>query len=202
MQLCPDHYSRIARSLPSLPSIPGSPHPMHAAMTPSPEADESELPVHTKPVLIPSKHRFEVIAFQKTIHQEKAELQTLIPARDKKKSSYHLDALPVSPLNSETEEKPVFQKLHREREIKNLRPVLAAKPPLGRQRRRFRNERFCDSKSDGDIHIKKKWKDHCGCLRCQMIKRQWQEGDELYKVWGNYPCHHIDPAAMADDDDD
>lgn len=36
---------------------------------------------------------------------------------------------------------------------------------------------------------KQKWRDDCDCLRCTMMRRQYNDGDvNAYKNWGNYPC--------------
>ncbi|XP_046354744.2 uncharacterized protein LOC124134117 [Haliotis rufescens] len=191
LRLYPDHFSRIAHSLPSLPSIPGSPGPIQANTSPievSPDNEASPEP-QTKPVVIPSKHRYEVIAFQKTIHTEKHENGgTGHPGKFRKHNLYHLDESP--------------QKSAREEDGKKQEdiPPLVIKAPIKHKRRLRRSDHVSDAKSDGAL-AHRKWKENCGCLRCQMIKRHWSEGDSQYKIWGEYPCHHVDPKAVADEDD-
>lgn len=37
--------------------------------------------------------------------------------------------------------------------------------------------------------IGQKWRDDCDCLRCDIMRRQYLEGDlTSYHNWGNYPC--------------
>ncbi|XP_067664823.1 uncharacterized protein [Haliotis asinina] len=191
LRLYPDHFSRIAHSLPSLPSIPGSPGPIQANASPvevSPDNEVASEP-QSKPVVIPSKHRYEVIAFQKTIHTEKHENSGFgHPGKFRKHTLYHLDESPQKSAREEDGRKQV--------DI----PRLVIKAPVKPKRRPHRSNQGSDAQSDGAL-AHRKWKENCGCLRCQMIKRYWSEGDSQYKIWGEYPCHHVDPKAVADDED-
>ena len=56
-----------------------------------------------------------------------------------------------------------------------------------------------ETQSEPSFEINRKWKENCRCLRCQMLKRQFQEGDSHYGLWGRYPCHYVDPSVMLDD---
>nr|XP_022330230.1 uncharacterized protein LOC111128722 isoform X6 [Crassostrea virginica] len=38
---------------------------------------------------------------------------------------------------------------------------------------------------------RKKWKDNCKCMRCEIMKRQFTEGDDHYSKWGIYPCQQF-----------
>ena len=38
---------------------------------------------------------------------------------------------------------------------------------------------------------RKKWRDNCKCMRCEIMKRQFTEGDEHYTKWGIYPCINL-----------
>ncbi|XP_046582571.1 uncharacterized protein LOC124289941 [Haliotis rubra] len=190
LQLYPDHFSRIAHSLPSLPSIPGSPGPIQANASPAEASPDNEVALEpqSKPVVIPSKHRYEVIAFQKTIHTEKHENGGIgNHGKFRKHTLYHLDESPQKSAREEDGKKQV--------DI----PPLMIKAPVKHKRRPRRSEHSSDANSDGAL-AHRKWKENCGCLRCQMIKRYWSEGDSQYKIWGEYPCHHVDPKAVADED--
>lgn len=44
-------------------------------------------------------------------------------------------------------------------------------------------------KSRQGRELGQKWRDDCDCLRCDIMRRQYMEGDiSSYQNWGNYPC--------------
>ena len=47
--------------------------------------------------------------------------------------------------------------------------------------------------------VEKKWRDGCDCLRCNMMRQQYAEGDEGYKNWGNYPCINVSKSKLRRD---
>jgi hypothetical protein len=55
------------------------------------------------------------------------------------------------------------------------------------------------TQSEPSFEVARKWKEDCQCLRCQMLKREFKEGDSHYGLWGRYPCHRVDPTVMLDD---
>ena len=57
-----------------------------------------------------------------------------------------------------------------------------------------------DTKSEGNYFHGRKWKEDCDCLRCAMLRRRWQDGDDSYSLWGQYPCHRLENNVMMDDD--
>lgn len=45
--------------------------------------------------------------------------------------------------------------------------------------------------SIGRVSRRQKWRDNCKCMRCEIMKRQFQEGDMHYSKWGIYPCQQL-----------
>ncbi|KAH3832574.1 hypothetical protein DPMN_105866 [Dreissena polymorpha] len=81
------------------------------------------------------------------------------------------------------------------------RPPESYKSESARTDRNLSKRRFLELKNgdlamrdsaSGNIKgrvLKKKWRDDCDCLRCDIMRRQYMEGDmHSYKNWGSYPC--------------
>jgi len=57
---------------------------------------------------------------------------------------------------------------------------------------RTRNPRFYSGGLTRGREIRQKWRDDCDCLRCDIMRRQYLEGDiTSYQNWGNYPCMRL-----------
>lgn len=88
--------------------------------------------------------------------------------------------------------------------VRNEIPPVAHEPlpPLSAQTERsYRSRKQQRSSKYGRKKvIDKKWRDDCDCLRCDIIRRQFAEGDfESYKNWGNYPCMKLSKSRASSD---
>lgn len=54
-----------------------------------------------------------------------------------------------------------------------------------RTREQLQNDRI------GRRSRRQKWRDNCKCMRCEIMKRQFVEGDDHYTKWGIYPCQQF-----------
>ncbi|XP_035825462.1 uncharacterized protein LOC106011644 [Aplysia californica] len=193
----------MSKSLSSLPSIPGSPS-VDQSISPS-----SDREYEFKGTAFPAKHRYQKIAFQKTLHAEKTSADDLtlgasLGQNEKGKSNrfegVYRNALPRRPHRHHPHHAGSS-------EPETARSLIDGEPPKSsstlshvRMRRYSKESSISDTRSEGNYLVAKKWKDDCDCLRCQMLRRQYKEGDEQYKLWGQYPCHRVDHAIRLDDD--
>ncbi|KAL8595853.1 hypothetical protein ACOMHN_012271 [Nucella lapillus] len=190
----PEHTSFISKSLPSLPSIQGSPsyteHRRQIPLTDRPpphHADRLKLPG------FPAKHRFQSIVSQKHLHRDPTDLLKSAQADQDSNPKTNsrlpptLKALPTDrgprlPADPHAQEKPHTSG--------SLRIRYSKAPSEGV---------ISETQSEPSFEVSRKWKEDCQCLRCQMLKRQFREGDSHYTLWGRYPCHNVDPSVMLDD---
>lgn len=77
-----------------------------------------------------------------------------------------------------------------------LPPVSSAQTERGyRSRKLQRASRHIHAKT-----VEQKWRDDCDCLRCDIIRRQFAEGDMTsYRNWGNYPCMKLSKSRGSND---
>ncbi|GFN80365.1 hypothetical protein PoB_000687100 [Plakobranchus ocellatus] len=211
MKLSLESSSQISKSLSSLPSIPGSP-PTGQHISP-----DLALSSDYKFQPFPGKHRYQKIAFQKTIHVDKGSLSgdetdrsnkdyankntgdtlkviynNVMPSHSKrfKRNSVKPPA-PEKYMDATAEDG--FDRL-------DIPPQSSSTLSFGRHRRFSKESGISDTRSEGNYFAARKWKDNCECLRCQMLRREFKEGDEHYSLWGQYPCHRIDHSITLDDD--
>ena len=179
----------LSKSLSSLPSIPGSP-----------SVDQGVSPISERQWDFTGssfpKHKYQKISVQKTIHGGSDPNLSASGSVKDEKVKHHFEgtyrnALPRRPV--------------KHRDDKNKLTV--EEPPKSnstmshvRMRRPSKADSISDTRSEGNYMLRKKWKDDCECLRCQMLRRQYKDGDDAYSGWGQYPCHRMEPAIMLDDD--
>ncbi|XP_050403118.1 uncharacterized protein LOC126819231 [Patella vulgata] len=201
----PEHVSLLSKSLPSLPSIPGSPGEDLNSLL------EEDIVCDPKPVYH-SKNRYQKIAFRKQLEKrdsltDEEELNSFRSNKSdkhhyikhKSRINFHIPVLPFERDNSlvSVQSVPVkqdFDPIHLPRRYRK-------KDNVKEKQRRFRSlDARSDAmsvKSDSVLNsVKPKWKENCDCMRCKMLKRQFKDGDESYKLWGQYPCQfnpHEDP---------
>ncbi|KAL8577995.1 hypothetical protein ACOMHN_048771 [Nucella lapillus] len=171
-------------SLPSLPSIPGSPsYPDDQAASPlmdrvGEDRDQAKVPVY------PSKHRFEKNRCTQTFAWQNPGTHSTVPQTipghsDQGHGGHHRSTLSLHEGHG---------KSHTSASVRIRYSQVPAKMRV-----------VSATQSEPAVEVSRKWKEDCGFLRCQMLRRQFQEGDEQYQLWGRYPCHHVDPSVMLDD---
>ena len=208
--------SHISKSLSNLPSIPGSPPPVQRA---SPDLVLSN---DYKFQPFPGRHRYQKIAFQKTIHTDKGyssgeETDRSINEFPNKNTTDTLKAIynNVMPAHAKrvrrssnvkfsSSEKDAMSGIDNTsesgRDRLDIPPKSSSTLSFGRHRKYPKDVGFSDTRSEGNYFVARKWKEDCDCLRCQMLRREYKEGDEHYSLWGQYPCHRMDPSITLDDD--
>jgi hypothetical protein len=74
-------------------------------------------------------------------------------------------------------------------------------PPVSAQTERsYRARKQIRSSKVKKKVIDQKWRDDCDCLRCDIIRRQFAEGDfKSYQNWGNYPCMKLSKSRASSD---
>lgn len=74
-------------------------------------------------------------------------------------------------------------------------------PPVSAQTERsYRARKQIRSSKLKKKTIDQKWRDDCDCLRCDIIRRQFAEGDfKSYQNWGNYPCMKLSKSRASSD---
>ena len=215
-QLSLESSSQISKSLSSLPSIPGS--PPAAGQRASPDVATSK---DFKFQPFPGRHRYQKIAFQKTIHVDKASSSgdetdrsykdLSLNNSDTLKAIYN-NVMPShakrvrrsSNVKFSTSEKDAMSGIDGMSDSGQGRldvpPKSSSTLSFGRHRRQSKEAGFSDTRSEGNYFIARKWKENCDCLRCQMLRREYKEGDDHYSLWGQYPCHNLDHSITLDDD--
>ncbi|GFR98552.1 hypothetical protein ElyMa_006352900 [Elysia marginata] len=218
MRLSLESSSQISKSLSSLPSIPGS--PPAAGQRASPDAVMAN---DYKFQAFPGRHRYQKIAFQKTIHGDKASSSGDETDRsnndfqhkntaDTLKAIYN-NVMPSharcirrsNKVKFSTSEKDALSGVDVTSESGadrfDVPPKSSSTLSFGRHKRHSKDASgFSDTRSEGNYFIARKWKENCECLRCQMLRREYKEGDEHYSLWGQYPCHNLDHSITLDDD--
>lgn len=139
---------------------------------------------------ITTKHRFEKIAHTKKLSRR---------SEDKETSQQHLEQSGIFQFNlcnlQEVDESTPNVKAN-ERKIAprensnafNERKFALRENPNVLNNGRTRQK--LDKDQIGRISRRKKWRESCKCMRCEMMKRQFQEGDAHYTKWGIYPCQN------------
>lgn len=62
-----------------------------------------------------------------------------------------------------------------------------ALPPIKRKRSKCRLSSEWSSMNSEKKEVK--WNENCKCMRCRLIKNDYEIGvDEQYNHWGHYPC--------------
>ncbi|ESO87538.1 hypothetical protein LOTGIDRAFT_235027 [Lottia gigantea] len=191
--LFPEQTMILSKSLPSLPSIPGSP-----GLDDLTSVIDDEIVYQPTPVYH-GKHKYQTIAVRKQLERRKQDPDELNSVRSdqhyiKNKS---LAVLPLEKDNSFVSTQSVPMKRNNDIDKRTLPRRYRKRDKNTDKTRRFRSlDARSDAmsvKSDSILNsVQPKWKDDCDCLRCKMIKRQFKDGDDSYKVWGQYPCQHND----------
>ncbi|RUS82037.1 hypothetical protein EGW08_010193 [Elysia chlorotica] len=217
MRLSLESSSQISKSLSSLPSIPGS--PPTAGQRASPDLVLSN---DYKFQAFPGRHRYQKIAFQKTIHIDKALSSgdetdrsnkdfPRVNSNDTLKAIYN-NVMPSHGKRVRRSHNVKFSASEKDamsgvdmmsdsgQDRLDVPPKSSSTLSFGRHRRQSKQSDFSDTRSEGNYFMARKWKENCECLRCQMLRREFKEGDEHYSLWGQYPCHNLDHSIMLDDD--
>ncbi|CAC5396899.1 unnamed protein product [Mytilus coruscus] len=133
-----------------------------------------------KPSNNSSKHRYERIAQKKTLLNRKPDK---VENEDKEgqpleqSGIYQFDITGEFPTSGDVTQR--FSK-------NTIGTILENETLSGHNSRQTR----CRLENDriGRRSRRKKWRDNCKCMRCEIMHRQYEERDDHYTKWGIYPC--------------
>ncbi|KAK3096536.1 hypothetical protein FSP39_001107 [Pinctada imbricata] len=147
-----------------------------------------------------AKHRFEKFTNTKKLTTRKAETkespkkeETSHPQQPLEKSGiYQIDLSSLA----EKSEPSTADSSHTERSQRHapLGPRFIGtikEEPSGRNSSAASSRRQLETDKIGRRSRRKKWRDNCKCMRCEIMKRQFIEGDDHYSKWGIYPCMNL-----------
>lgn len=125
------------------------------------------------------KHRYERIAQQKRLLQRKQENK-----KKQESEGQHLEQSGIYQI--EIGDFPNSDEIPKRFSKNTIGTILENEISSGRHSRqtRFRLE----NDTIGRRSRRKKWRENCKCMRCEIMHRQYEERDDHYSKWGIYPC--------------
>lgn len=134
----------------------------------------------TNPAPNSTKHRYERIAQQKRLLNRKSakkEKEEKEGQQLEQSGIYQIDINDEFPTSGDVTHR--FSK-------NTIGTILEHEALSGRNSRqtRFRLE----NDAIGRRSRRKKWRENCKCMRCEIMHRQYEERDDHYSKWGIYPC--------------